>query len=261
MPWRPKSTAPTKNQRSRRLPRARQEPPPSTRRQAGKKKAAGKSKLSRLHRPEQMSLEDWQRELRRQFGREQKYMLRNLGEQPVFSEFAVTNPESKRTYHVQIRGLAPGDNHCTCPDFATNTLGTCKHIEFTLARLERKKGGRQQLQAGYLPPYSEVFLHYGARREVRFRPGACCSVELSRLAAGYFGGDGVLLPEAFALFDTFLTETGKLEDELRCPEDVLSFIAEVRDAQVRQRRVSEAFPRGIRSPLVRELVKIELYDY
>ena len=52
------------------------------------------AKLSRLHRPDNMPLEDWQRELRRQFGREQQFTLKNIGNEPVFSEFQVTNPRS-----------------------------------------------------------------------------------------------------------------------------------------------------------------------
>src|SRR5207247_1704387 len=87
----------------------------------GRKRAA--AKLSRLHRPEGMSLEDWQTALRRQFGREQKFQLKNVGSEPFFSEFQVTNPESQNTYRVAIRGTEAGDNFCSCPDFATNTLG------------------------------------------------------------------------------------------------------------------------------------------
>ena len=151
---------------------------------AKKRKAA---KLSRLHKPEGMSLEDWQIELRRQFGREQDYRLKNVGDQPIFSEFEVVNPQSRNAYRVRIRGPHVGDNYCSCPDFATNTLGTCKHIEFTLAALERKRGGAAALRAGYQPPYSEVFLQYGARREVRFRPGDDCPPELARIAGRYFG--------------------------------------------------------------------------
>src|SRR5438067_7159580 len=86
------------------------------------------AKLSRQHKPEGMSLEDWQIELRRQFGREQPFKLKNLGEEKIFSEFEVTNPISRNAYRVHIRGARPGDNFCACPDFATNTLGTCKHI-------------------------------------------------------------------------------------------------------------------------------------
>src|SRR5712692_8129259 len=97
--------------------------------QPGSEKQA---KLSRLKKPEKMGLEVWQRELRRQFGREQQFLLKNVGSHPVFSDFHVTNPENKNTYRVAIRGIQLGENYCSCPDFTTNALGTCKHIEFTL---------------------------------------------------------------------------------------------------------------------------------
>jgi superfamily II DNA or RNA helicase len=208
-----------------------------------------------------MSLEDWQIELRRQFGREQNYRLENVGDHPIFSAFDVTNPQTQNTYRVHIRGAGPGDNYCSCPDFATNTLGTCKHIEFTLAGLERKRGGVAALRAGFQPPYSEVYLHYGARREVRFRPGSECPVGLARLAAQYFGLDGTLLPEAFGRFETFVAEANRHDHELRCQDDVLAFIAEVRDAECRRARVGEAFPRGGRSAAFKDLLKVSLYDY
>src|SRR5262249_15832942 len=98
-----------------------------------KRKAA---KLSRLHKPEGMALEAWQIELRRQFGRDQRFEIINVGDHPFFSEFEVTNPQNKNSYRVAIRGRQPGDNFCSCPDFTTNALGTCKHIEFTLSYLE-----------------------------------------------------------------------------------------------------------------------------
>lgn len=222
---------------------------------------AKRRKLSRLHKPPEMSLEDWQIELRRQFGREQDYQLDNKGEHPLFSEFEVVNPQSKNAYTVHIRGTRLGDNHCSCPDFATNTLGTCKHIEFTLARLEAQRGAIEKLRQGYQPPYSEIFLQYGARREVRFRPGSDCSAELSRLASRFFGLDGALLPEASGRFEQFLSQARTLEPELRCFDDVLSFVAEVRDVEQRKKRVSEECPRGIRSAIFRNLLKVSLYDY
>ena len=79
-------------------------------------------KLSRLHKPPDMSLEAWQRELRRQFGREQAFTLTNAGTESVFSDFHVSNPRSGSTHRVAICGPRPGDNYCSCPDFATNAL-------------------------------------------------------------------------------------------------------------------------------------------
>jgi superfamily II DNA or RNA helicase len=184
-----------------------------------------------------------------------------IGEHPVFSEFEVTNPQTQRTYRVHVRSPNPGDNYCSCPDFATNTLGTCKHLEFTLAALERKRGIAGRLRAGYQPEYTEIYLQYGARREVRFRPGSACPVSLARLADRYFDDDGTLLPDAFGRFEEFLGETGKLDHDVRCHDDVLSFIAEVRDASQRRQRIDEAFPRGTRSPGFKDLLRVPLYEY
>jgi superfamily II DNA or RNA helicase len=218
-------------------------------------------KLSRMHKPDGLTLEQWQTLLRRQFGREQKFKLVNAGTDPVFSTFNVTNPASRNTYRVEIRGISPGDNFCSCPDFATNALGTCKHIEFTLARLERRRAHRALLQAGYQPPYSQIVLRYGARREVRLLRGSQCPRELVTMAADYFDAQGILRAEEFARFDRFLTDAARFDHDLRCHEDALAFVAEVRDAAERVRRVEAAYPQGIRSSAFDGLLKAELYDY
>ena len=218
-------------------------------------------KVSRRRKPEGMSLEAWQTELRRQFGREQRFVAANAGDDPVFSEFHVTNPQSGHTYRVAIRGLEPGGNFCGCPDFATNTLGTCKHIEFLLARLGRNRRNREALAAGFHPSYSSVYLKYGARREVHFRPGRACPPALARLAAGYFGGDRVLRPESFATFDAFLAKAARIPHDLRCYEDALGFVAEVRDLRQRGERLDRAFPGGAQSGAFADLLRVPLYDY
>ncbi len=139
--------------------------------------------LSRTHAHPDLSPLDWQRGLRRQFGREQAFGLENLGGEPFFSEFRVSNPASKSSYRVAIRGLGPGDNFCACPDYATGELGTCKHIEFTLARLEKKRGAKTAFAPGYRPAFSELYLRYTAG-------GACIFVPeriATRIEAGRRG--------------------------------------------------------------------------
>jgi hypothetical protein len=230
-------------------------PKPKTK---GKKE---KPKVSRTRKPPEMSLDEWQVHLRKQFGAEQKFHLARLGDHPIFSDFDVTNPQSGNTYKVRVRGAGVGDNACSCPDFATNTLGTCKHIEFTLARLKKKGANRRQLREGFQPPHSEIFLQYGSRREVHFRPGSECPVELARLAAGTFDEAGVLRSEGVAHFETFLQKAGEIEPGLDCGDDVLAYIAELRDAERRKELVAKEFPRGIRSAAFKDIVKATLYDY
>src|SRR3989454_9504528 len=95
--------------------RIRQRRPPT----AGARLAVVPKKLSRLHRPEGMSLEAWQTTLRRQFGREQRFLLKNSGGHPIFSEFEGTNPQSPNGYLGASRGSAAGDKLCSFPRFAT----------------------------------------------------------------------------------------------------------------------------------------------
>ena len=64
-------------------------------------------KLSRTHAPADLSPVDWQRRLRRQFGREQQFGLENLTSEPFFSEFRVSNLASKSSYRVAIRAKGP----------------------------------------------------------------------------------------------------------------------------------------------------------
>ncbi len=218
-------------------------------------------KLSRTQKPDDMTLEVWQMELRRQFGRDQSYRLKNIGDQPIFSEFEVSNPQSNNTYCVTIRGSKLGDNACTCPDFTTNTLGTCKHIEYTLSRLEKKRGGKRALREGFHPPYSEIVLRNGAQREVIFRPGTDMPAPVARLVGDFFDDDCVLLPSGFAKFERFLSQAAEQDHELRCADDVLEFVAERRDAERRQQVIARAFPRGVRNADLKKLLKTPLYEY
>jgi len=227
-------------------------------------------KVPRLRKPEEMTLEAWQVALRRQYATEQAFKVKNIGGRPVFSEFEVTNPQTKRTYRLAIRGEGLGVNFCSCPDYATNTLGTCKHIEFLLARLRRRRGGEAALAGGHQPPFSEVYLRYGAKREVVFKPGAKCPESLRRLAAKFFDADGVLRPGAVRQFHTFLGQAGhgdphagggKDGHEVRCYDDALVLVSQMRDREELVKRIQRAFPGGADGPAWEGLLKVPLYAY
>src|SRR5437660_12025437 len=105
-------------------------------------------------------LRDEQIEVRRQRAAAEQLQIQNLGRNRVFSDYQVTNPATGGQYRVSIRGFDVGDNTCTCPDYRTNTLGTCKHVEAVLAALkEEAPATLRQRKAAVLHP--EVFLHYG----------------------------------------------------------------------------------------------------
>ncbi len=62
------------------------------------KKARKPKRISRTTKPKDLSVNEWQLALREQFGRENSMKIRDLGQAPVFSEFAVTYPETEWSF-------------------------------------------------------------------------------------------------------------------------------------------------------------------
>jgi SNF2 family DNA or RNA helicase len=105
-----------------------------------------------------------------------------------------------------------------------------------------------------------VSVEYGAQRHIRFRPGRDCPVSLRRLVKKHFDA-GRLTPVGFDRFDRFVTAAKEIDPDLRLYEDVLPFVAEVRDAWRRAEVIASAFPDGIRSRRFDRLLGARLYDY
>ena len=228
-----------------------------------KPKPAPEPRLSRTRRPPEVAVPDWQTALRRQFGREQHFELQNLGSEPVFSDYLVHNPVSGGRYRVSIRGQALGHNLCTCPDFTTNALGTCKHIEFTLAKLQTKRGGKSALARGFRPGYSEMWLDHAQARHVRFRPGQDCPAPLLAKANKLFDASaGWALPWGrLRDLESLAQDAKACGHELRCHDSVWQFVAQVRDGERRQQALALAYPLGAKDRALDKLLKVKLYPY
>jgi len=224
-----------------------------------RRKTAKKRRIPHTHQPDNLDLHEWQIALRRQYAGERRFKSKNLGSDPVFSEFAVTNPESGKTYRVAIRGDQLGVNYCSCPDYAVNTLGTCKHIEWTLRRVRRGHAG--VLRAGYVPPFAEVYVRYGLKRAVVFSPGSQCHDDLLTLSKRYFDPNGCLRRDSFAKFDQFLRKAAKVDQQLRVYDDAKALIAEVRDQEARRKRLKATYGGTNGAKAWRQLLKAQLFPY
>ena len=233
------------------------------RRQRASDRSVKEPRLSRTHPPVHLAPGDWQRALRRQFGRDQTFVLENRGDQPFFSEFRVANPQSKASYRVTIRGLNAGDNYCSCPDYATNELGTCKHIEFVLARLEKKRGAKAAFARGWRPAFSEIYLRNDGARAVYFRAGSDCPSAVSKAASRLFDASrgGVLPADRFGDLERFLATAAKSGHEVRACDDALDFVAGRRDAARRAQVLDSLFPRGASDRKLKKLLQAPLYPY
>ena len=120
-----------------------------------------------------------------------------------------------RRYRVDIHGLEDRGHHCTCPDFASNRLGTCKHIEAVLHALRGKRRFAPARRRAKLAPALNV-VHLGweadaPRPVVRLRRAAEVAPELEPLLTMAFDARGVLRNDLEILF-AFRDRTAGRED-------------------------------------------------
>ena len=64
----------------------------------------------------------------------ERMKVRSSDSSTPWTDYQVTSAISGKTYRVALRSETRGESYCSCPDFKTNTLGTCKHIMKVLSR-------------------------------------------------------------------------------------------------------------------------------
>ena len=132
-------------------------------------------------------------ERRRLRGTSESFQVERLAQGDNFFGTYQVGSESGQTYSVEIRSLVEPVNSCNCPDQRINGLGSCKHIEATLIRLQyrRKRAFRDAAAKG--SPYIEIFVD---RRDHQFRiswPGGSQRRSRARdLLAPFFTDDKTL---------------------------------------------------------------------
>ena len=112
-----------------------------------------------------MTLENWQIALRKQFVMDKTFGIEKIeGYHPVFGDYQVSNFETRNKYKVSIRDNRNSMNFCSCLDFKTNRLGTCKHIEAILWKIQNQPGLAGYLKKDYKISYTSVYLSYKGER-------------------------------------------------------------------------------------------------
>ena len=130
---------------------------------------------------------------------------------------------SRKTYRVAMRGPGLFENYCSCPDFAVNTLGTCKHIEALLLRLRKRHGPTLESKA-YARARASISLQYGETIDVRLRLPAAPSPALRKLAGLYFDSAGLLRQRHFRSFHEVIEAFRKADLEAVVYSDVIEYL-------------------------------------
>ena len=206
-----------------------------------------------------MTLENWQIALRKQFVMDKTFGIEKIeGYHPVFGDYQVSNFETRNKYKVSIRDNRNSMNFCSCLDFKTNRLGTCKHIEAVLWNIQKQPGLAGYLKKDYKISYTSVYLSYKGERKVKIRIGTDHEKEFKQLTELFFDEENVLKTNAFSSFEVFLEKAYALDADFRCYNDAMEFVLNVREQNRRSEKLDKLFPQ---SEALQGLLKTEFFPY
>ena len=182
--------------------------------------------------------------------------LRSVTPSQPWTDYTVTSRQSGKTYRIALRGFEPGESYCSCPDFATNHLGTCKHILNAQTKV-RKRFTKKKLERPYRRKNLSLRLNYGRELKLKFnlphRIPDAMQTALGRLA-------DKPCDDVTAVMETLRT-LQRLDYDVHVYPDAEEFI----EQRLVQQRLETASAEIRRSPadhpLRKELLRSELLPY
>ena len=146
----------------------------------------------------------------------------------VFGEHELVNERGLR-YRLTFRNLGKQQGYCSCPDYRTNKLGTCKHLLYAFTLFREKHGSEATPHQEY--PFIEVFQDPLSDYEISwFYPGQLPK-GFDLLIEEYFTPEQKLRPEKKGDFLSFIEKTREMKEILIRPE-VLEAIGEFFEQQL-----------------------------
>ncbi|MGH8548191.1 MAG: SNF2-related protein [Methylococcales bacterium] len=172
----------------------------------------------------------------------------------------VSSTHRQQTYQVQIRSLDQRMNYCTCPDLASNRLGTCKHIEAALHCASKQPDYQNFKAAGC--PVSFVYLAWesATRPVIRLHRKADIDPDLMDLLSEFFNQDGVFsgrVPDDFYR----LSEQVYGRDDFQLGDDAVQTVRQCADDAAQALRGQKIKQEILRANGVLPGIKARLFPY
>lgn len=167
-------------------------------------------------------------------------------------EHLIETPKG-RQYQVTLHDPATSLGHCSCPDFLTNRLGTCKHILFLTRHLKKKKDFTERIAQERFP-FVDICWD-----SVHERPRLFCerppkeTSEIDDLLSEFFDNEGLFAGKDLTEFMYLLPDLEGYK-RVRVQEPVLERLDDVLIEQQLRQLESTEFP-----PLSN--IKTALYPY
>jgi superfamily II DNA or RNA helicase len=188
--------------------------------------------------------------------RTERMKVRTNDASKPWTDYAVTSTLSGKTYRVALRGFDPGVSYCSCPDFRTNTLGTCKHL-MKVTSLVKRKFSTSQLRRPYLRKRIAVHLRYEREITLRLEAPTDLPAEVAELIAPLLGKP---ITDTLDLLAR-LQKLERMQQDFHVYPDAEEFIQQQLHRERIQHRVAEIRQAPAKHPLRTRLLKAPLLPY
>ncbi len=188
-----------------------------------------KNKTNKFKGASWLTTDEEERELRRKRASDESFDVK-YKDQSSICPFGIYNVSKKddslSRYIVEIRSITQDINTCSCPDFAINGLGTCKHIEKVKQTIKSKRGASQS-------PFTEVFMQRNPYR-VKVIFGDKSSENTKLILAPYLK-DSYLINDSLQTLKSFITlcksEISSGNSDIRISFEVFQHLASLAEEE------------------------------
>lgn len=201
----------------------------------------GQALLSNLVKPDGLSLEEWQVALRAQAARRESLSVSEVDARHTPGLYRVYSAKSRIAYNVNWYGLGHQLNACSCMDFKTSRLGTCKHVE--AVRIWVKSGDGRYLRRPN-PSSSVLHMDYTRMPCPRIYYGEWELGAVREIFGPMTDAEGRFSPSATLRIPEAVRQAQAASPDFICRDEVMEFASRLRDDAGRRRRLEELLADG-----------------
>lgn len=193
---------------------------------------------------------------REERSRKEKFRLQSMDPKKPWTDYTIASAASGKSYRVALRGTQRGVSYCSCPDFRTNTLGTCKHILYALRRAAAKFTD-EQLRRSYRRKHYSVHLTSGENLAIRLAMPHRLRDDARKIVAPIANRD---IEDVHDLIRR-IAQLEKLGQRVHVYPDAEEFIQQQLYQDRIQQLVTEIRRNPAKHPLRSQLLKAEVLPY
>ena len=202
-----------------------------------RKKTVPAPRISNIVKPRDMSLSGWQVALRQQAAMKENFGIVEVDTEHSPGEYRVISPATQGRYQVCYYGEEHELNACSCMDFRTSRLGTCKHLEAVKSWISERKSRKIHRPDRAL---TMLYMDYSEEPCVKVRYGREDTKKLQDIF-GPLTRDGSFNRHTRLRLSDAIRQAFHVSPYFRCRQDVLEYADHLSDNLMRNVHLDDVF--------------------